>query len=64
MLKLEANVNGMKKVESQLRFFLNLQRKPRSVKPLVRKLEANGKQIYDHQKKKKKKKKIMQINHS
>ena len=35
------------------KFFLNLQRKPRSVKPLVRKLEANGKKIYDHQKKKK-----------
>ena len=43
------------------KFFLNLQRKLWSVKPLVRKLEVNGKQIYDQQKKKKKKKKKKKI---
>ena len=49
MLKLEANVNGMKKVKSQLSFFL-ISKKKRSVKALIRKLEVNGKEICDQTK--------------
>ena len=48
MLILEANVNGMKMVKSQLNFFLT--QKKRSVKVLVRKLEVNGKEICDQAK--------------
>ena len=48
MLILEANVNGMKIVKSQLNFFLT--QKKISVKVLVRKIEANGKEICDQAK--------------
>ena len=50
MLKLEANVNGMKKVKIQLSFFLISKKKKRSVKALIRKLEVNGKEICDQTK--------------
>ena len=43
-LKLEANVNGMKKVKSELSFS-SIFKKKRSVKGLIRKLEVNGKEI-------------------
>ena len=49
MLNLEANVNSMKKVKSQLVFFL-ISKKNRSVKELVKKLEVNGKEICDQAK--------------
>ena len=48
VLTLKANVNGMKKVKSQLSFIL-ISRK-RTVKALVRKLEVNGKGICDQAK--------------
>ena len=48
MLTLKANVNGMKKVKSQLSFILIS--KKRTVKALVRKLGVNGKDICDQAK--------------
>ena len=44
MLKLEAEVNGIKKVKSQLNYLL-ISKKKQSIKTLVRKLEVNGKEI-------------------
>ena len=45
MLKLAANVNGLKKVKNQLNFLLIL-------KIIVRKQEINGKEICDQSKNK------------